>query len=98
MKRPPVANEYADRTRNMNYWYVLPIGATPQLGDIVAYHGHVGFYVPRGVLHNTISASSHTAIASWLGEIVWNKWPHVPYDSTDVTIRRCTCADSEAFY
>ena len=82
--RVPSASEWADPKTKIPGYTVIPKVVTPQPGDVVAYDGHVGIYMPNTAgSPNTISASAMT------GKVVQNDWGFRPNQSP--TIRRCDC-------
>jgi RHS repeat-associated protein len=79
--RLPTASEWADPNFNIPGCSVV---STPEPGDVVSYHGHVGLYDPiTPNLQGTISAAYPTPV-------VWSNWGF--RDGQKPTFRRCTCS------
>jgi hypothetical protein len=83
--RIPSASEWADADIRISGYYILPPGAAPKAGDVVATGGHVGLYMPLPKGRNgTISARAGAD-----GEVVHNDWGFRPGQTP--VIRRCGC-------
>ena len=79
--RIPTAGEWADPTIDIPGCSVVD---HPTTGDIVAFNGHVGIYVPLiNSLPGTISAASS-------GQVVHNNWGF--RNGQTPTFRRCSCS------
>lgn len=65
----PVTSTWDNPKSNIPGYKVLPEGGSPQIGDVVSYHGHMGIFYPlSNGSKGTISASAITQ------SIVHNDW------------------------